>query len=187
VLLLGLGNGRHLPPLLAAGHAVDVVEADPARAVEGATRWAGEPRVRIARARYGGPLPFAFGFDGALATHALLHGRPADVAAALSAVGARLRPGAPFAFTLGSSRDPRCGRGTPLAPGSWAPEDGPEAGVAHAYFDEERARALLGGWQLESLEEGSAAETAGGWAHTPREAAALVHWFVRARRAGGAQ
>jgi hypothetical protein len=182
VLLLGVGSGRHIPPLLGAGLSVDVVEEDPARAAGAVKRWAATPRVRIARARYaGGPVPFAFGFDGALATHALLHGDAARVAAALAAVGNRLRPGAPFNFTLGSTRDPRFERGKRIDAASWAPEDGDEAGVAHVYFDERGMRALLDSWDVIEVEEREAGATAGAWAH-PSGAGGLVHWFVRARR-----
>jgi SAM-dependent methyltransferase len=183
VLVLGLGSGRHLPVLRAAGLLVDAVEADPARASAALRRCAGEPGVRIARAAYRGPLPFATGFEGALATHALLHGQPAEVGAALNAVANRLRPGARFYFTLGSSEDPRYGRGAQLGPLTWAAGDGPEAGVAHSYFDPAAARALLAAWHVESLELQRAAQTAGRWAHAPAEAEELLHWFVRARRA----
>jgi hypothetical protein len=181
VLVVGIGSGRNLPPLLAAGLHVDAVEADAARAADAAARWSGKG-VRVARARYGsGPIPFASGFDGALATHALLHGDPASIGAALAAVRDRLKPGAPFYFTLGSTRDPRFGAGTRIDAATWAPNDGDEAGVPHAYFDEPAARALLRGWTLDSLEERDAAATAGAWAHPGGHAGA--HWFVRARRA----
>jgi hypothetical protein len=180
VLLLGIGSGRHLPPLLAAGLKVDVIEEDPARAAAAATRWAGTAGVRVARARYaGGPVPFAFGFDGALATHALLHGSPAAVAAALAAVGNRLRAGAPFNFTLGSTRDPRFGRGRRVDDSTWEAVDGDEAGVPHAYFDAASAAALLSAWEVVGLEERAA--SAGVWAHAAGSAG-FVHWFVRVRR-----
>ncbi len=167
VLVIGIGGGRHLATLAAAGITVDAIEAEPARAAV----W---------------PASFPSGFDGALATHALLHGRPGDIAATLAAVRARLRAGAPFHFTLGSRRDPRYGRGTRLEEATWAPDDGDEAGVAHTYFDERGARALLASWELLSLEERDASATAGAWAHASGTAG-LVHWFVRARRRSRAQ
>lgn len=182
ILLLGIGNARHLRALLEAEHSVDVVEEDTARAAEAAMRWADRPSVRIARARYTGPLPFATRYDGALSTHALLHGSPAAVAASLAAVGNRLRAGAPFHFTLGSKRDPRFGRGTRIDDDTWAPQDGSEAGVAHVYFDEAGVRRLLAGWNVAAFEERSASQTAGRWAHGDAEVASMVHWFVRARR-----
>jgi hypothetical protein len=181
-LLLGIGSGRNLAPLLGAGCRVDAIEDDPERARAATERLAAMGAVRIARARYTGPYPFAGPYAGALSTHALLHGLPANVAAALGAVQNRLAAGAPFFFTLGSRRDPRYGRGHNPGPGTFVVETGSEAGVAHCYFDEAGVRALVAGLTLEGLEERSAADTAGAWAHEPAESAAIVHWFVRARR-----
>jgi hypothetical protein len=181
-LLLGIGSGRNVPALLAGGARLDVVEEDAERARAAAVRFAGEPRVRIARARYAGPLPFSGGFGGALSTHALLHGTPRAIAAAIAAVRNRLSPGGPFYATLGTKTDPRYGSGTQLERDVFAPLDGSEAGVAHAYFDDAGARALFAGFRIVSLVETCAAESAGRWAHTDDEAARLVHWFVRAIR-----
>lgn len=181
VLLLGIGNGRNVTPLLAAGARLDAIEEDPARARASMQRFAGTGTVRITRAAYDGPYPFAGPFDGALSTHALLHGTPQHVAAALGAVYNRLAPNAPFFFTLGSKRDPRFGSGRSVAEDVYAPDAGSEAGVAHCYFDEPGVRALVAPFQLEHIEERTS--SAGSWAHSPQEAASIVHWFVRARRA----
>lgn len=183
VLVLGVGNGRNVPPLVAAGLRVAAVEEDPERARGAAARFAAEPAVRIVRARYAGPYPFAGGCAGALSTSALLHGTLASAGAAVAAVRARLRPGAPFFATFGSRRDPRFGAGTRIDDATYAPTDGGEAGVPHLYCDEPALRALLAGFGSLDLREGSAAETAGAWAHAPGEAAGLRHWFVRAFRA----
>jgi hypothetical protein len=182
VLLLGVGSGRNVPPLLAAGARVDVVEEDPERARAAVDRFAGDGRVRVVRARYAGPIPFAGGFAAALTTHALQHGSLGGVTGAVAAVRSRLAPGAPFFLTLGSKRDPRFASGRRIAPNVAAPLDGSEAGVAHVYLDEPEVRAVLAGFEIESANEASAAETAGRWAHPGAEADGLVHWFVRARR-----
>ncbi len=182
VLLLGAGSGRNVPALLAAGARVDVVEDDAARARAAAERFAGEGRVRIARVRYAGPIPFAGGFAAALSTHALQHGSLGELTSAVAAVRSRLEPGAPFFLTLGSKRDPRFAAGRRIDANTAAPLDGSEAGVAHVYLDEPEVRAVLHGFAIESALEGSAAQTAGHWAHSAAEAAELVHWFVRARR-----
>jgi hypothetical protein len=181
-LLLGIGSGRNVLPLLTAGTRVDAIEDDPERARLALIRFAGESRVRVARAAYGGPYPFAGSFDGALSTHALLHGTPHHVAAALAAVRNRLAPRAPLFLTLGSKHDPRFGGGAPVAEDTFVADSGSEAGIPHCYFDEAGARALLAGFGVDSLEERSAAESAGTWAHAADEAAALVHWFARVRR-----
>ena len=182
VLLLGVGNGRNVTPFTDAGVRLDIVEQDPARAREAAERYAATGSVRVARARYVGPYPYASGFTAALSTSALLHGSTDDVARAVAAVRARLAAGAPFFCTLGSTRDPRHGRGRRVAADTFAPDDGPEAGVLHAYFDDTGARAIFAGFTLDDVREGSAADTAGRWTHAAAEAADIVHWFVRATR-----
>jgi hypothetical protein len=179
VLLLGVGSGRHVPPLLAGDLRIDVVDDEADRARAAAARFAGDARVRIEQARYDSPLPFDATYDGALTTHALLHGTPATIAAVLQVVSARMRPAAPFHLTLGSRRDPRFESGTALDDSTRVAADGAEAGIPHAYFDEAGARRLLSGWEILSLEERSAAETAGRWAHAPSELASMVHWFAR--------
>jgi SAM-dependent methyltransferase len=182
VLLLGVGSGRHIPPLLEAGFAIDVVEDDRARAEAAIARFAGEPRVRIARLSEAGDLPFDATYDGALTTHALLHGTPDRIAASLAAVTTRLRPGAPFHLTLGSRNDPRFATGIALDEATRVTTEGAEAGVPHAYFDEAGARLLLADWEILALDERSAAETAGRWAHAPGELETMVHWFARVAR-----
>jgi hypothetical protein len=163
VLLIGVGSGRHIPPLLQAGFRVDVLDEDSMRTIVD-----GEP--------------FNGGFDGALSTHALLHGTPESIQAALRAIGDRLRDGAPFHLTLGSKADPRFGAGTRIDDATWAAPAGTEAGVPHAYFDEGEVRALLIDWDVLDLEQRNAAETAGRWAHRPSELATMVHWFARIAR-----
>lgn len=182
ILLLGVGSGRNLPVLAASGTFVDAVEEDAERARAAAARFAATPRVRIVRAPYSGPYPFAFGYQGALATHALLHGTYSCVAAAVAAVRNRLEAGAPFFATLGSTADPRCGVGRRVEDGVWAALEGSETGVPHLYLTEAQARSLLSGFDIRSLHEGSASESAGRWAHSDEEAARLVHWFVEARK-----
>jgi hypothetical protein len=179
VLLLGVGSGRHIPPLLAGDLRIDVIDDEADRARAAAARFAADARVRIERSRYDAPLPFDAPYDGALTTHALLHGTPAVIAAVLEVVSARMRPAAPFHLTLGSHRDPRFESGTALDASTRVAESGAEAGVPHAYFDEAGARRLLSSWEILSLEERSAAETAGRWAHAPSELESMVHWFAR--------
>ena len=93
-----------------------------------------------------------------------------------------MRPGAPLHVTLGSRRDPRFGGGMVLDEATRVGTTGTEAGIPHAYFDEVSARRLLSDWEILSLEEQSAAETAGRWAHAPSELESMVHWFARVVR-----
>lgn len=182
ILLLGIGSGRSVPVLLNAGAHVEALEEHAQRAREARHRFAGDPRLRVTDGPYGGPYPIDGTFDAALSTHALLHGSPAAVAASIAALRERLAVGALLFTTLGSKSDRRFGAGTRIATDSFAPSDGAEAGVPHAYFDEDGVRALLRGFSLSALAENDASRSAGRWAHSEDEAAGTVHWFVRALR-----
>ncbi len=182
VLLLGIGSGRNLAPLAAAGFGIDVLEEDPQRARDAAIRFAATPRTRVSRGSYAGPYAFAGGYAAAISTHALLHGSVAGVERAVAAIANRLAPRGGLYATFGSTRDPRYEAGVPLAAFVSAPRDGDERGVAHVYYDGARLRSLLEAFEIESLEELPAAETAGRWAHDVASAKTMVHWFVRARK-----
>ncbi len=182
VLLLGIGSGRNVPPFAAIGATLAVVEDDPARAREAATAFAALPAFRIARCTYAGPYPFAGGFAAALSTHALLHGRIATIERAVASIAGRVVAGGALYATFGSTRDPRFAAGAPVEAFASAPREGSERGIIHAYFDEPRLRALLNAFSIEAMDEAPAGETAGAWAHDAREAQALRHWFVRARK-----
>ena len=120
----------------------------------------------------------------ALSTHALLHGTPAEIGGRLDALAAALESGAPLFGTFGSTRDARCGTGDEVAAYVYAPRDGDEAGVAHAYFDAPRLRALLAPhFVIESMAEVDVDEIAGQWAHPNDPLHNAVHWFVIARKA----
>jgi hypothetical protein len=122
-------------------------------------------------------------YAGALSTHALLHGTPDDIREHLRTIARALEPNAPFYVTFGSVNDARYGTGTQLAPHTFAPVDGDEAGVAHAFFDELRLRRMLDEhWAVEELREENVDEIAGKWAHEQRPLQNSVHWFARLRK-----
>jgi SAM-dependent methyltransferase len=119
----------------------------------------------------------------ALSTHALLHGTPPSIAALLERIAARLERKAPLYTTFGSINDARYGEGERIEEHVFAPASGDERGVAHAFFDETRLRALLRErWTIESIEERAVDEIAGSWAHQERPLHGAMHWFVVARR-----
>ena len=156
VLEIGVGSGRNRRALQAAGFFVRSHEP-------------------AALERLGGL------FRGALSTHALLHGTPTAIAAAIERVRALLAPGAPFLFTLGSKADARFGQGDCIATDTYAATDGDEAGVPHAYFDEAGCREIVSGLQIESLRARRVDAIAGSWAHPQAALRDAVHWFVIAR------
>ena len=125
------------------------------------------------------PGPYA----GALSTHAMLHGTPDDVREQLGAIARALEPHAPFYATFGSVNDARYGEGTEVMEYAYAPTEGDEAGVTHAFFDEPRLRAILAErFEIEELREMKVDEIAGSWAHRDRPLRGAFHWFAKLRK-----
>ena len=157
ILEIGTGSLRNRAALEAAGHAVDsFAQAPEAPAV----------------------------YDGAISTHALLHGTRDAVAGELRRIARVLRPGAPFYATFASVRDERFGKGIQIDPYAFAPSTGDEAGVAHAFFDEPALRAAVEPlFSIESVDERNVDAVVGRWAHAqpPRGS---VHFFLVARNRG---
>ncbi len=166
ILDFATGSGRNRAALERAGFEVTAVDDEAA---------AGSSLRPVA----GGP------FRAAVSTHGFLHGTADEAIARVRAVAAALEPGGWVYATFGSSRDARFGKGTRLGPQTYAPAEGDERGVPHAFFDEAQLRgALAGVLEIESLEERGVDGIAGAWAHEQRPLEAAVHWFVVARRPG---
>jgi hypothetical protein len=122
-------------------------------------------------------------FGAALSTHAYLHGTAAKVRAGFGELRRVLLPGAPVFVTLGSFRDARYGLGVPLDERTFAPGDGDEAGIPHAYFDRDGVEEMLHGlFRIDQAEEVEVDDVVGRWAHPDDDIAGRVHWFVRATR-----
>jgi hypothetical protein len=155
VLVHGAGSGRNTAAIERAGFTIRALDdAEPASCAAG------------------------------LSTHALLHGTPAIIAASLERIAAVLEPGAPFYATFGSVDDARYGAGKEIEPFVYAPLDGDEAGVAHAFFNRERLRTLLSrDFTIEALDQRDVDAIAGSWAHQLRPLRGAVHWFALLRRA----
>jgi SAM-dependent methyltransferase len=115
---------------------------------------------------------YAAGFS----SHGYLHGATAKVRAGLAELRRVLRPGA-----LGSIHDDRFGFGEAIDEWTFAPGDGPEMGIPHAYFDRDTIVELLRGYKIESLDEVDATDVVGTWAH-PDSRERVLHWFVVATR-----
>jgi hypothetical protein len=178
VLALGGGSGRNIPPLLAAHLSVDILEEDPDRARALRDRFDREPTVRVAHGSYAEPNIFKQRYNAVLSTHALLHGSPSSISAAIQALKDRLVPDADLMLTLGSASDPRFGTGQRIDAQTWTPEEGPEAGVPHVYYDREEAHTLLRSFAVVSLREVYARDIVGSWAHAPDRTPGIVHWFA---------
>ncbi len=120
-----------------------------------------EDRVAASEAPFAG-VPGAFA--AALSTHGLLHGTDAIVAGHVSQIARRLAKKGMLYATFGSVRDARFGQGERIDASTFAPAEGDERGVAHAFFDRDQLVALLDPYfAIESLEEHDADK---------------VHWFA---------
>ena len=122
-------------------------------------------------------------YAAALATHGYLHGTTAKLRAGFAELRRVLHADAPIFVTLGSIADARYGLGIPFDERSFAPGEGDEAGIPHAYFDRDGVNEILEGFfTVEAAEEVDVDEIVGRWAHAENDIAGRVHWFVRARR-----
>jgi hypothetical protein len=121
-------------------------------------------------------------YAAALSTHGYLHGTTAKLRLGLAELRRVLKPGAPMFITLGSLHDPRFGYGLALDERTFAPGDGPEAGIPHAFFERDGILELLRGYTIESMEEVDVTHIVGSWAHPDPDAEKIVHWFVVARK-----
>ncbi len=161
VIEIGTGSGRNAAALAAAGL----------------------PYVSIGQSAPIAPLVVAQRFNAALSTHALLHGTPHSIANRLAEIARALEAGSPLYATFGSTADARYGSGDRIDDATFAPVDGDERGVAHAYFDESHLRALLSPhFEPVHIEAVAVDSIAGAWAHLTAPLHGAVHWFVEARR-----
>lgn len=164
VLDFAAGNGRTTRALRAAGFTVVPIED---RAAESDAPFAGIAQT----------------FAAIVSTHGLLHGTPAAIAARVRAAAGRLEPGGLLYATFGSTSDARFGEGRRIDASTYAPLDGDERGVAHAFFDATGLRALLEPlFEVESLDERRVDRIAGAWAHRELPLKGAAHWFAIARK-----
>jgi hypothetical protein len=125
-------------------------------------------------------------FAAAISSHGYLHGTTAKLRLGFGELRRVLKTGAPIYVTLGSLHDPRFGFGLALDERTFAPGDGPEAGIPHAFFERDGILELLRGFTIESMDEVDATAIVGRWAHPEPEDGAepdrVMHWFVVARK-----
>jgi hypothetical protein len=164
ILDFASGSGRNREALERAGFTVVAVD----------------DRTALSSAPFAGVTR---GFAAAISTHGLLHGAPPTIVANVRSIAERLvRRGLLYA-TFGSTHDARFGSGERIDASTFAPIDGEERGVAHAYFDRDGLRSLLESYvEIESLDERGVDAIAGQWAHEARPLTGAVHWFAIARK-----
>jgi hypothetical protein len=161
VLEIGNGSGRNTRALRAAG--LNVIATDDA------ALYTQLPARRASIA-------------AALSTHAYLHGTAPKLRAGIAELGRVMRTGAQAYLTLGSVEDVNYGFGEAIDELTFAPGDGPEAGIPHVYFDRDGVVQLLRGLAIESLELVDVDAIVGRWAHADDEPPGKRHWFAVARK-----
>jgi len=161
VIVVGDGRGRNSRALRAAGLiVVSIADEAPYTQLGGAAKT----------------------YEGALSTHAYLHGSSSKIRAGTAELARVLQPGAPAFLTFGSIQDVRYGFGDRIDAHTFAPGDGSEAGVPHAYFDRDGILEVLRPFTVVSAEEVAVDDIIGKWAHLDEEPPGKVHWFVEVRR-----
>ena len=161
VVEVGSGAGRNTRALRAAG--LDVLALDDA-----------QPYTQLPSGRAT--------MAAALSTHAYLHGTAAKLRMGLAELARVLRPGAPVYLTFGSIDDVNYGLGTEIDEHTFAPGDGPEAGIPHVYLDRAAVLEMLADFSIDSLEHVDVDAVVGRWAHGEDEPPGKRHWFVIGRR-----
>jgi hypothetical protein len=122
-------------------------------------------------------------YAAAFSSHGYLHGATAKIRAGFGELRRVLVAGAPLYVTLGSIHDERFGFGEALDEWTFAPGDGAERGIPHAYFDRDTIVDLLRGFTIEVLDEVDATTIVGEWAHASGDLITPIHhWFVVATR-----
>lgn len=122
-------------------------------------------------------------FAAVVSTHALLHGTPNSIALRLRWLSLALADGGLLFATFGCVRDARFGNGRRVDDDTFAPSEGDEAGVPHAYFSGKTLQTVLSPhFVVETLEEVPVDGIAGRWAHQNVPLRGAVHWFSVARR-----
>jgi hypothetical protein len=120
-------------------------------------------------------------YGAALSTHGYLHGTVAKLRLGFAELRRVLRRNAPMLITLGSIADARFGLGVAVEDTTFAPGDGDEAGIPHAYFDRAGVIDVLApAFTVASLHEVNVDDIVGRWAHDAPTG--MRHWFVRAHR-----
>lgn len=140
VLDLGCGGGRHLLPLLAAGHSpvgTDISEQGLAVAYHWIKQQYPRTNVPLLPATML-DLPFAADtFDGVLSVNVLNHGTREEMRRAFEEIHRVLKPGGTASILVISDEDSRCGMGNRLEERTWVPTEGIEAGIPHHYSNKD--------------------------------------------------
>jgi tellurite methyltransferase len=120
-------------------------------------------------------------FEGAISAHVIHHTDAATLQIIIDKVTRYLVPGGYFAWITPTPRHHDWGRGTEIEPGTWVDPD-LEDGTPHHYCTEEEVRALLQGYEIESLEQREMRGTSPAKPGETQAEEVRCHWYVLARK-----
>ena len=154
VLDLGFGLGRHVVLFAGEGFATSGIEPS-ASGFRHCARWL-QSKGLEADIRQADMLQLPFGdeeFDFVLCYNVIYHARLGDMESALAEIRRVLRKTGLLFFTLNSTRNEWCGKGTELEHNTFLNFEKGDGDHEHHYSDGEEVQRLLGGWRVERLRE----------------------------------
>ncbi len=149
VLDLGCGSGRHILPLARAGFSVcgfDNSARGLLLARQDLLNEQLDAQLQLGDFRY--PLPYRdASFQAVLSVQVIHHAETTSIRKVVAEIERVLAPGGLLFLTVPKYRN-QASRFRQIEAGTFLPEDGPEKGVPHHYFEEGELRELLCGFQI---------------------------------------
>ncbi|RPJ58702.1 MAG: class I SAM-dependent methyltransferase [Acidobacteria bacterium] len=157
VLDLGCGSGRHLVPLARAGFSVFGFDNSTHGLLFAREDLAKEQlKTELQLGDFRNPLPYRDGsFDAVLSIQVIHHADTKTIERVVAEIGRILAPGGLLFLTVPKFRN-QATSFRQIEARTFVPEDGPEKGLPHHYFDEGELRELLRGFQIFSFNVDSA-------------------------------
>ncbi len=152
ILDLGCGSGRHLVPLARAGLSVFGFDNSP----HGLLLAQQDLKVKqleghLQLGDFRDHLPYRNGaFDAVISTQVIHHAETKTIRRVVAEIERVLVPGGLLFLTVPKSKT-QASSFRQIEEGTFIPEDGPEKGIPHHYFEESELRELLGGFDIFSF------------------------------------
>lgn len=149
VLDLGCGSGRHLVPLARAGFSVFGFDNSPHGLFLAQQDLVNEQlEVHLQLGDFCDPLPYKDrSFHAVLTVQVIHHAETETIGKVVAEIERILVPGGLLFLTVPGCKS-QATRFRQIEERTFIPEDGPEKGVPHHYFDESELRELLRGFQI---------------------------------------
>ncbi|RPI28826.1 MAG: class I SAM-dependent methyltransferase [Acidobacteria bacterium] len=149
VLDLGCGSGRHLPPLARSGLSVFGLDNSPSGlALAREDLYKEHLQAHLLLGDFRENLPYRDrSFEGLLSTQVVHHAEIRTIRKVISEIERVLLPKGLLFLSVPKDRQ-QASRFRQIEAGTFVPEDGPEMGIPHHFFEEGELRELLRGFDL---------------------------------------